>query len=73
MFVDSFRCMTLQLLLHIGGFLPLGSILLECVGEEEYLQDGENNKQFYQYHQPKGLSQRHISESIIVEIPNSIK
>ena len=34
MFVDSFHCMTLQLLLHIGGFLPLGAFCLSVLGKK---------------------------------------
>ena len=43
------------------------------VGEEKHLQHHEDDKQLHQNHQPERSPQRHVSESVVVEVPDSVK
>lgn len=58
---------------HILCLLALGSMLLEEIGEKEHFQDGKHNEHLYGNDEPQGLAQRHVSESVIIEVERSIK
>lgn len=53
------------------GSFAVGSVTrLQQVGKEKQFQYHENDKQFEEYDYPQGLSQRHFSETVVIEIKN---
>ena len=56
---------------HIARLITIG-VLLQEVGEEEYLQDGEHNEQFNQYDGPQRLAEAHIPEAVVVEVEGPV-
>ena len=57
---------------HVGRLVALG-VLFQEVGEEEYLQDGENDKQFDYNDSPQRLAQTHVAKAVIVEMEGSLE
>ena len=43
---------------------------IQQIGKEKQFQYHENDKQFEEYDYPQGLSQRHFSETVVIEIKN---
>lgn len=39
------------------------------VGEEKHLQHHKNDEQLHQNHEPERTPQRHVSESVVIEVP----
>ena len=57
-----------QLRCYIFRLVPLLSVLLQEVGEEEQLQHHEYHKQLYQYDGPERAPQLHRAETIVIEV-----
>ena len=48
-------------------------MLLEKVGEEEYLEDGEDDEKLDEDDGPQGTAQRHFAETVVVEVVDPIE
>ena len=48
------------------GLLPLGSMFLYVIREEEQLEDNEDDEQLYKYDGPQRSPKRHTAEPIII-------
>ena len=62
-----------QLASNVFGFLALPRLLLEEVREEEHLQYGENDEQLDENDGPQRASQRHVPESVVIEVEDPVK
>lgn len=60
----EFRC-------HVSGFIALG-MLLEKIGEEEYLEDGKHDEEFDEYDCPQRLAEAHVPETVVIEIEGPV-
>jgi hypothetical protein len=54
-------------------FMPFLSIALDKVGKEKNLEHKKNNGQFNKNDSPEGPAKRHVSETIRIEVVDSIK
>ena len=55
----------------IGGFVAVG-VLLQEIGEEEHLEDGEHDEQLDEDDGPQRTPQLHVLEAFVVKIEESV-
>ena len=61
-----------QLRCYIFRLVPLLSVLLQEVGEEEQLEHHEDHKQLDEYDGPERAPQFHRPETVVIKVVNFI-
>ena len=57
---------------HESSLVAIG-VLLEEVGEKEYLENDKDNEQFNQDNRPQRLAEVHIPKTVVIEVEDPVK
>jgi len=57
---------------YVSSLVALG-VLLEEIGKEEYLEDGEHDEQFDEDDGPQRLAEAHVPEPVVIQVKGTIE